>query len=71
MEFQSAVPQRQHVFQHVHLSVVLVALVNERISRRHALQLGTFVLFGAFWDGAALRALVLDLCGADLGFAFI
>lgn len=33
------------------------------------MQLATFVLFGAFWDGPGLRDLLLDLCADDLQFA--
>lgn len=35
----------------------------------HSLQLATFVLFGAFWDGPALRDFLLGLCAVDLHFA--
>ena len=35
----------------------------------YALQLSTFVLFGAYRDGAGMRSLLLELCAADLAFA--
>lgn len=35
----------------------------------YVLQLATFVLFGAFWDGPALRELLLGLCADDVVFA--
>ena len=35
----------------------------------YALQLSTFVLFGAYRDGDRMRDLLLDLCASDLAFA--
>ncbi|KAJ8600818.1 hypothetical protein CTAYLR_006420 [Chrysophaeum taylorii] len=35
----------------------------------HSLQLAAFALFGAYWDGPALRRCLLDLCAADAYFA--
>ena len=46
------------------------ALMNDRTALLfYALQLSTFVLFGAYRDGDRMRDLLLDLCASDLAFA--